>query len=221
MGALEKATLGPIDDKGNSTGSSFKVMFNPKELAFSKSNTWNQAKSPKANAPSIDFGGGGGMSLKVQLYFDTHGLETPKPVTDLTDAIHQLMLVDPATQNKKNQKGRPPYVQFHWGHVVFNGVIASYGQRLTLFTPEGVPVRAVVDLTLTQYKDAMVHKPQNPTSGGAGGERVWTVQAGDTLPWIAFKEYNNATAWRPIAAANGLRDLRDLRPGSKLVIPNG
>jgi len=104
---------------------------------------------------------------------------------------------------------------------VFSGVIASYGQRLTLFTPEGVPVRAVVDLTLTQYKDAMVHKPQNPTSGGVGGERVWTVQSGDTLPWIAFKEYNNATAWRPIAEANGLRDLRDLRPGLKLVIPNG
>jgi nucleoid-associated protein YgaU len=131
------------------------------------------------------------------------------------------MLVAPGTQNKKNKKGRPPYVRFHWGHVVFDGVIASFGQRLTLFTPEAVPVRAVVDLTLTQYKDELVYRPQNPTSGGVGGERVWTVQSGDTLPWIAFKEYNNATAWRPIADANGLRDVRNLRPGSKLVIPNG
>jgi nucleoid-associated protein YgaU len=218
--ALEKASLGPIDEAGNPTGTAFRVMFNPKELTFSKSNTWNQSKTPKGSAPNIDFGGGGGMSLKVQLYFDTHGLDHAKPVTELTDAIHQLMLIDPKTEHIKNKKARPPYVQFHWGHVVFNGVIASYGQRLTLFTPEGVPVRAVVDLTLTQYKDSMVHKAQNPTSGGVGGERVWTVQQGDTLPWIAFKEYNNATAWRPIADANGLRDLRNLRPGSKLVIPN-
>src|ERR1051325_11818989 len=112
MGALEKATLGAIDEAGNQAGQPFKVMFNPRELTFSKTNTWNPAKSPKADAPAIDFGGGGGMSLKVQLYFDTHGLEPPKPVTDLTDGIHQLMLVAPGTQNKKNKKGRPPYVRF-------------------------------------------------------------------------------------------------------------
>lgn len=220
---LEKATLGAIDEKGEKVSDPFKVMFNPKELSFSKSNTWNAAKSPKKNAPAIDFGGGSGMSLKVQLYFDTYAPKEPPQVavTQLTDAIHKLTLVDPTTINKKNQTGRPPYVRFHWGWVVFDGVIASFGQRLTLFTPEGIPVRALVDLSLTQYKDASVHKPQNPTSGGVGGERVWTVQAGDTLPWIAFREYKSATAWRPIAEANGLTNLRQLRPGMKLVIPNG
>jgi hypothetical protein len=220
MGALEKARIGIIDDKGNDVGTPFKVMFNPRELAFSKENKWKHNDSPKANSPAIDFSGGGGMSLKVQLYFDTYGPKGPQSVTTLTDEIHKLMLVDPNTVNTKNKKGRPPYVRFHWGHVVFDGVVANFSQRLTLFTTDGVPVRAVVDLTLTQFKDELVYKPQNPTSGGAGGERVWTVKAGDTLPWIAFKEYNNATAWRPIADANGLTDVRNLRPGSVLVIPN-
>lgn len=221
MGALEKARIGMIDDKGGEIGTQSKVMFNPKELAFSKENKWKTNDSPKANSPSIDFSGGGGMSLKVQLYFDTYGGASPQSVTTLTDEIHKLMIVDPSTKNKKNKKGRPPYVRFHWGHVVFDGVVSSYGQKLTLFTPDGVPVRAVVDLTLTQAKDEMVYRPQNPTSAGAGGERVWTVKAGDTLPWIAFKEYNDPTDWRPIADANGLTEIRDLRPGTVLVIPNG
>jgi nucleoid-associated protein YgaU len=221
MGALEKAKLGMIDDKGGEVGQQWKVMFNPKELTFSKQNSWKQNESPKANAPAIDFGGGGALSLKVQLFFNTYGPKQPTSVTALTDEIHKLMIVDPSTRNTKNKKGRPPYVRFHWGHVVFDGVVASFGQRLTLFTPDGVPVRAVVDLTLTQAKDDLVYKAQNPTSGGVGGERVWTVKAGDTLPWIAFKEYNDPTDWRPIADANRLTDVRQLRPGMVLVIPIG
>jgi nucleoid-associated protein YgaU len=220
MGALEKARIGMIDDKGGEVGTQSKVMFNPKELTFSKQNNWKYNDSPKANAPSIDFSGGGAMSLKLQLYFDTHGEPSPQSVTTLTDEIHKLMIVDAKTRNQKNKKGRPPYVRFHWGHVVFDGVVSSFSQRLTLFTPDGVPVRAVVELTITQAKDELVYRPQNPTSGGVGGERVWTVRAGDTLPWIAFKEYNDPTEWRPIADANGLTDVRDLRPGAQLVVPN-
>jgi hypothetical protein len=221
--SAEKATICRLNKDG-SEGEKLKVAFNPKELTFSKSNNWKQNNSPKENVPAMEFTGGGSTSLKLQLYFDTYA-DPNAPDKDVrkayTNQIYQWTFIDPKLTDPKNKKGRPPTVRFHWGDSIFEGVIASISQRLTLFLPTGgVPVRAVLDLTLTQAKDELYYPRQNPTSGGVGGERVWIVREGDSLPWIAFQEYNDATQWRLIADENGLTRLRRLDPGTRLVIPN-
>src|SRR6266498_2257597 len=78
----------------------------------------------------------------------------------------------------------------------------------------------LLDKTFQQIEDTKQLRPQNPTSGGVGGERVWRVNAGDTLAWIAYQEYGDSTLWRPIADANRLTNVRRLTPGTMLVIPN-
>jgi len=198
------------------------VYFNPKELSFAKQNSWKQNNSPKENVPAGEFSGGGSASLKLQLFFDTYTESGQENVRDkYTSKIAKLMEIDQSTVVKETGKGRPPDVRFLWGSLSFDGVITSFSERLTLFAAsDGRPVRAVVDLTLTQVRDPKYYKKTNPTSGGVGGERVWIVRHGDTLPWIAYKEYDDATEWRRIADANGLSEVRDLRPGLALVIPN-
>jgi hypothetical protein len=196
-------------------------MFNPKELTVSKQNNWKQGSNPKTNIPDCEFSGGGAASLKLQLFFDTYpeGEDVRKKYTD---RIYKLTQVDAALKDKKSGKGRPPTVRFQWGRTIgFDAVIASLSQRFTLFLPSsGIPVRAVLDITFSQVKDELFYPPQNPTSGGDGGERVWTVKEGDTLAWIAFSAYNNPNEWRRIAAANRLTQVRRLTPGTPLVIPN-
>jgi nucleoid-associated protein YgaU len=49
---------------------------------------------------------------------------------------------------------------------------------------------------------------------------VWTVAEGDSLSSIAASEFGDATQWRRIAEANHLQNVRELRPGSVLVIPD-
>jgi nucleoid-associated protein YgaU len=112
-------------------------------------------------------------------------------------------------------------VQFKWGKTwSFEGVITSLNQKFTLFLEDGVPVRATVTLSMMQSKDEASLAKQNPTSGGIGGDRVWTVTEGDTLGWIAHKEYGDTSLWRLIAEANHLEQVRQLTPGMALVIPN-
>lgn len=134
------------------------------------------------------------------------------------------MMVDEKLQDKKSKKGRPPVVRFQWGEGSakwsFNAVITNLKQQFTLFDSDGKPLRAMVDVTFQQVTDPAMLKKQNPTSGGIGGERVWRVSAGDTLAWIAFKEFGDSTEWRRIADANGLTQVRRLVPGTVLVIPN-
>jgi len=210
-----KATITNLDTKR-----SVECMFNPKEYSFSKTNTWNPGETPSKNAPEMQFKGGQPATLTLQLFFDTYasGKDVRK---EYTDALWGLMVIDPSLKDPKNEYGRPPKVLFQWGrNWAFEAVITSLKQQFTLFLNDGTPVRATVDVTFQQMRDTSQLAPQNPTSGGVGGERVWHVNAGDTLSWIAYREYGDATKWRLIADANRLTHVRELTPGTILVIPN-
>jgi nucleoid-associated protein YgaU len=99
-------------------------------------------------------------------------------------------------------------------------VIVSITQRFTLFLSNGTPVRATLDVSFQQVQDEGQFPPQNPTSGGEGGERIWTVVAGDTLPSIAYAVYGDPNMWKRIADTNHLTQVRRLIPGTQLEIPN-
>lgn len=206
-------------------GVSIECMFNPKEYAFTKQNTWKPGKAKGSNVPPLDFGGGDPAKLQMQLFFDTYAAAQDGNAKDVrkeyTDKLWELMMVDPTLKHPKNKKARPPMVRFQWGQAwSFNAVITSINLKFTLFDSHGTPVRATADVTFTQVTDPKAFTRQNPTSGGVGGERVWTVSEGDTLAWIAYKEYGDPHRWRAIADANRLTNVRRLTPGMHLEIPN-
>ncbi len=203
-------------------------MFNPKDYSFSKQNSWTSKPTKGTNLAQYEFGSGQPTSLQMQLFFDTYA-EAKDVRKECTAAIWDMMKVDPAlkatigTSGKpsKNKKGRPPVVMFQWGNTwTFKAVITSIKEHFTLFLPDGTPVRSTLDVTFQQIQDKDVHPTTNPTSGGVGGERVWEVRAGDTLAWIAYKEYDDPNLWRLIADANKLTNVRRLTPGMILEIPN-
>lgn len=207
------------------SGDRVKCLFNPKEYTFSKQNNWKDQQTGN-NVPQIEFGGGQPASLQMELFFDTYAQAkaggTPKDVRkEYTDKIWKLMIVDPKLVDAKNKKGRPPKVIFQWGQTwLFKAVIASITQKFTMFIHDGTPVRATLNVTFRQVEDEGALAKQNPTSGGTGGERLWTVSEGDTLGWIAHKEYGDTTKWRQIAEANRLSRVRRLPAGLVLVIPD-
>jgi hypothetical protein len=212
---LAKALIINLD-----SGARIECLFNPNAYTYHKTNEWVQGAGGGRNMPQLEFSRGMPATLQMQLFFDTYAQATDVRSTH-TEAIWNLMLVDPALKDAKTQRARPPRVRFQWGQSwTFDAVITSITQRFTLFLGNGTPVRATLDVTFQQSKDPADLPAQNPTSGGVGGERVWTVNAGDTLAWIAFKEYGDATLWRPIAEANRLANVRRLTPGAVLVIPN-
>jgi hypothetical protein len=195
-------------------------LFNPKEYAFSKKNKWSAPASTGGNVGEFQFGGGDPATLTLQLFFDT--FESRKDVRkEHTDKLWKLMMIDGSLTDHTTQKGRPPKVRFQWGKAwSFEAVITSLSQKFTLFLEDGTPVRATVDVGFQQVVDELFYPKQNPTSGGTGGGRQWTVKEGDTLASIAYAEYGDSNHWRPSADANRLVQVRRLRPGTTLEIPN-
>lgn len=212
---LAAATIVEVDKDGNETGGiSVPCMFNPFEYTVSKSNTYSEKPNNGANAPQFEFKKAGPQTLKLNLIFDTY--ETNEDVSLITNKLWKLM--EPKSE-KGNNKKEPPAVAFKWGVFKFVAVITNMTQKFTLFTLDGTPVRAKVDVTFTQHKDVDDYPRQNPTSGGGPIQRVWSVVRGDRLDLIAAAVYGDATRWRAIAEYNGITNPRTLRPGQQLTIP--
>lgn len=224
---MSTANLEPALIINVETKEQIKCLFKPKEYTFQKQNKWEQKAVSGSNVPQLSFGGGQPATLNMELFFDTFaaskgGGEAKDVRKEYTDAIWKLMAVSDRLRDDKTKKGRPPTVRFQWGKAwSFHAVITSLSQKFTLFLPNGTPVRATLTVAFQQVKDEAVLAPQNPTSGGVTGERVWTVGEGDTLGWIAHKEYGDTRRWRHIAEANQLQHVRRLVPGTTLVIPHG
>ncbi|MEQ8437410.1 MAG: LysM peptidoglycan-binding domain-containing protein [Ilumatobacter fluminis] len=203
------------------TGERIECMFNPTKFQFKMSNRWDSDRTPGRPAPKLRFGGGEGGTFSLSLVFDT--TDTGKAVTDYTQKLLKLLEIDTSLPgyDETRANGRPPWVRFHWGtHLhTFKAVVNSVDVTFTYFSSEGLPLRANVDLSLSQFEPEANWGPQNPTSGTPVPERSHQVQAGETLDRIAARYYADATKWRDIAAANSILDPLDVKPGSVIAIP--
>jgi hypothetical protein len=201
-------------------GQKVSCLFNPSKLQMAKSNSWSSGNSSGRNAPDLVFDGGGSGSLSLELIFDT--TDTGKAVTDHTNKLGALMNIDTQLPDydASTNNGRPQWVKFHWGDMhTFKAVITSMDLTFTYFSSAGVPLRANVSLSLTQYEPEASWGPQNPTSGTPAPQRLHQVQKGETLDRISARHYKDSTKWRIIADANGILDPLALKPGSLLSIP--
>lgn len=212
--SLVKGSLEQIE------GESLKLdfLFNPEKYTINKKNKWKVGKAAGKDTAPLEFGGGQPKTLAIKLFFDTY--EAGGSVTEYTDKLDRMMQISSSLRDGKSDKGRPPYCRLCWGKIFsFPCVIQSLKVEYTLFLPDGTPVRAMADLKLTQTVDENEQPPQNPTSGGRPGNKVWTVRPGETIDLIAYKALGESSRWRTIADANNLQNPLALVPGQRLNIP--
>jgi nucleoid-associated protein YgaU len=206
-------TLVKAEIQNTDTSDKVTVLFNPKEYTFEKAVPWKEHNIQGLDTPSYEWTSGAPMQLHVELFFDVYEETGAKrDVRQLTDKIEDMAYVNP-------DKHRPPILLFCWGKKLqFKCLLKSLTQRFTLFLDDGTPVRAVLNCVFTEYcppSDQLQGKPRH--SPDHTKRRV--VKQGDTLSWIAGKEYGNPAEWRIIADANRIDDPMNLTAGQELLIP--
>jgi hypothetical protein len=229
MAELEKAFL----KFEGSNGPKIPCLFNPETITIVKSNDWgppgsegDDPKAPKRGSgpgrgvETLVFKGQASGTMSFTLIFDT--TDTGKPVTNYTNELLGQMEIsdDLPNTNKKNNNARPPFVVFQWGQMrSFPAVIRQATVTFEYFSSTGVPLRAKVQLEMTQYMASKAFTKQNPTSGTPQPHKTHRVQPGETLDRISARYYGDSTQWRVLADANGIEDPLSIRPGSLLAIP--
>ncbi|MEU9099145.1 LysM peptidoglycan-binding domain-containing protein [Streptomyces sp. NPDC048361] len=222
---LSRATLAihqPPTDLGGSMGGRIgevKFQFNPSQVQLGRSANWitTPAISYSRGAPP-KFTGAMPASLQLEVFLDASGTPTSTTVQSQVELL--LSCCEVTSQSISAKAPSPPWVEFSWGSfstVQFIAYVTSVNANYTLFSPNGIPLRATCTLALTEVSSET--KRQNPTSGALSARRVHRTVAGDTLASLAWREYGDATQWRVIAEANEIDDPMRLRPGTELLLP--
>ena len=225
--SLKKGKISICNDKGTPQDS-VSFTFNPTSYSISTRPNYKEVPHLMKDTEKQEFLGGVGRTLTVQLIFDsfsdsdlfsgsavknlTEGVENRlKPVTDKLKKLEQAVHI-------AGEIHEPPLVIFSWGNLSFKGRIISYSTNYTMFSMEGKPIRATVDLSIKEYRDPAKASRESPfESPDRTKSRV--VVEGMSLWSIAYEEYDDCEKWRIIAKANNIMNPLDIRPGQVIRVP--
>jgi nucleoid-associated protein YgaU len=223
-----KADFGVQQKDG--TWTTFKVPYNPNSLILDKTPRYAEIAIPGVDAPVQQFVRGQAETLSVDLFFDSteKGMgESAETVTTQTDKFYGLVKINPATH-------APPVCRFYWngnfpgdelpemyGNQVrygFTGIVTKLRQTFSLFSPVGNPLRATLNVTMTEYRP-LDEQLKQLNLQSVDHTRSHTVAEGDTLASIAWDYLDKSTEWRHLADTNDVDDPRRTAVGSTLVVP--
>jgi hypothetical protein len=206
------------------------VQFNPTEFTLDKGAQIAEIGIPGLDSPLLQFVRGQTEKLTVDLFFDTTEDGTgpgATSVTTKTDAFYSLVKIEPGGH-------APPICTFLWNSSFpgadlspnagnqrrneFQCIVESVKQKFTLFSPDGIPLRATLTLALREYKTLTEQLDQlNLSSPDRTHSHI--TRAGDTFAGLAARYYRKPGEWRAIAEANDIEDPRRLDAGRFLAIP--
>jgi nucleoid-associated protein YgaU len=205
---LQKAKIFRVDNPSRKVD----CHFNPNEYSIGRTIKWERQTKKGKDVSKAEYAGGEAQDLTIRLLFDT----TDKG-TDVRDTYKELLQMaepDMSKKDPKTRKSEPPVCQFQWGtYLSYTGVITKITQRFTMFKADGMPLRAEVEVALSQTAEEK--QGQNPTTR-TEPRKIWVVHEGQTLDWIAYQEYGDPGHWRHIAEINDLANPKDLKPGQIL-----
>jgi nucleoid-associated protein YgaU len=203
-GSLQKATI-----TDTATDNSIEVQFNPEEYTLNRENNFAQAAVPGLSGPLLQFVHGNLKTLEMELFVDTY--EAGTDVRAVTDQVTGLM-------NINEKLHAPPVLLFTWGSLSFACVLAKVSQRFIMFLPSGIPVRARLQVSFSEYTNSNVESKEIKRET-ADYTKLHVVGQNQTLSSVATQVYDNPALWRPIAIINEIDDPRVLSVGQRLIIP--
>jgi len=191
---FQRAKFAP--QTGPSKGQEIDVHFNPASLKYTVTNTLEKGRGNQAKQYVSQSTG----KLTMDLVFDT--TDTGQDVRTFTEKMAGLMQPD--------DKKIPAVVLFEWGTYKFQGMVDSYQETLEFFAPNGVPLRAAINMSLSK-QDKVFEPTQTSSFDTQGALTPEPVQ----LPPSNLSDVSQAAtkagapgAARSLAAANGLESLR-------------
>jgi len=204
--APKLAALGMLGDKDEMPGSYQHLQFNPNQLTVTMVNNYQDQTTPGAGKITQTSTGVNQRTLSTQFFFDTSG--NGQDVRDKTKCVMDML-------QKRGKSSAPPICVFVYGAFMFVGSVVSATLRFIMFSREGKPIRATIDVTMSEYKSMSGESFVTPPEVEM---KTAVKKSGEELFLIAAREYGNPAMWRMIAKANGIPNPRVVPVGMQLNI---
>jgi hypothetical protein len=154
-----KVTILSLDKKDDAH--EVTAQYNPKEVQVDKAVAWSKKddKNTVSDKPVLEFSGGQGRTMSLELLFDSYEKGGNVHALYISKLLEMATIIDP--KGNANTK-RPHQVQVVWGDnglPEFKGVIESVSTKYTMFSKDGIPVRATCTVKLKEADGASFKKP--------------------------------------------------------------
>ena len=194
---------------------SFSVMVNPQDYSIKdaiKYSDYNEPRSKKFDRYEAS------VLTIPKIFLDTTGsIPVEKwPFNGSIDEMIKKLKSIVYDYNGKNHE--PSVVDILWGDLKVQGRLLSMETKFALFDKDGHPIRAEVNLSFAlfkTFKDLQAEANKNSPDL----THVIEVKAGDTLPNLCNKVYNDPSYYMQVARVNKLSGFCRLVPGMRLVFP--
>jgi len=195
----------------------FKAHVNPENYTQSVSLEFSELRHPGSSTAADKYIFTDAEMLHFDFLLDRTGalgnLATG-PVGVTPDIIHFKNL----TVDYEGQIHRPRYLILVWGTLLYKCQLKSLDVEYKMFSPQGLPLRAVLKASFKQYtEETKATALQNKSSPDL--THVRTVKEGDTLPLMTHRIYGDSKYYLEIARINGITNFRNLKPGKEILFP--
>ncbi len=202
------------------------VHFNPSEYNISNSANYADKNVPGIDGPIVQYISGATSTLDLELVFDTYEELYKNKTLNTTSAVNNVKPTDVSKITRRivrlteifGKLHRPPICLFKWGSLKFKGVITKVDSKFTMFTEDGMPVRAKLNVTFQSVIDVKTLKKSSPFES-PDRSKSYRIKEGIQLWHVAAEEYGDPSLWRVIAEENGITNPKDIYPGQLLRIP--
>ena len=194
---------------------SFSVMVNPQDYSIKdaiKYSDYNEPRSKKFDRYEAS------VLTIPKIFLDTTG-SIPVEKWPFNGSIEEMIKKLKSIVYDYNGKNHEPsVVDILWGDLKVQGRLLSMETKFALFDKDGHPIRAEVNLSFALFK---TFKDLEAESNKSSPDltHVIEVRAGDTLPNLCNKVYNDPSYYMQVARVNNLSDFCHLVPGTRLVFP--
>jgi hypothetical protein len=120
--------------------------------------------------------------------------------------------------NYKGDAHRPRQIRIYYGKLAMDAVATNIDIDYKLFTPQGIPIRAVVRCQFEETISDLLRENKEKNNS-PDLTHIRSVVEGDTLPLMTDKIYRDPAQYIEVARVNKLFNFRSLRAGQQLMFP--
>ncbi|XZF12938.1 CIS tube protein [Chitinophagaceae bacterium MMS25-I14] len=216
---LEKVMILPYNNPDYAdmhlTGPPFIAMMNPESYSLEYKVEFTEGQGHGTSAAQQRFNVKRPDEMQFEFLFDATGIidGLPRPTVFPEVELFKKMLLDYDSQSHE-----PKHFKLVWGLFIFKGRCNSLTINYKLFSPEGLPIRAVCKAGFKGSVEEILRvATENPQSPDLTHYRI--VKQGDTLPLMCYQVYGDSKYYLQVARVNQLSNFRDIEPGTEIFFP--
>lgn len=190
------------------------AMFNPEQWEIQEGVRYQTAQPAGSDGtPTPTYANTERRKLSFDLLIDGTGASGEKREV-LADILYLKKVV-----GYNGDIHRPNRLIVIWGTQLFQGVLENMGVKITLFRPNGTPLRATVSLSIIEDIDRTTGQLTSDLRS-SDLTHLYRVRVNDRLDLLCHQVYDDSRFYMEVARANRLTTFRAPLPvGKELVFP--